>query len=136
MPELSQFIPFAPLHWTSIFHYILLLGALYLLLTSGDDTSVLFLFVIAVMGGAIGASLYADLFGLNRMESGRLVVFLLRVVIFAVPALVAGLGTDDTTRMVSLVLAVFFAIPIVAIVFFTCPLGPGIGDPRIIGWCY
>jgi hypothetical protein len=32
-------------------------------------------------------------------------------------------------------MAVGLALPLVAIVILTCPLGPGIGDPRLTSWC-
>lgn len=136
MPEVSAFIPLSPWHWTTIIHYLLLLGALYLLMASGDNTPVLYLIVVAVMAILVGADLYSNLLGLGKLEAGRLIIFLLRVFIFGIPALIGGLATAEDTRAVAIGLAVFAALPLIAITFLTCPLGIPLGDPRILDWCH
>lgn len=134
MPDPSAFIPIAPLHWTTIAHYIILLGSLLSLILAGDDSSILYLLTAAVLALVAGADLYAGLLGLNRLEIGRLVIFLLRVFMFGIPALIAGLASDEGTRNIGIAMALV-ALPLLIITMVTCPLGSPLGDPRIMNWC-
>jgi hypothetical protein len=129
MPDVSQFIPLAPLHWTTILHYILLLGALFMLMASGDDAPIIYLLVLAAMGILLSVDLYMNLFAL-----GRVVIFVIRVCIFAIPALVGGLGPTEETRAAGIGLAAFAALPLLAVTILTCIMG-NLGDPRISHWC-
>jgi hypothetical protein len=129
MSEVSEFIPMAPLHWTSILHYILLLGALFMLMASGDDAPIIYLIVLAIMGILLGVDLYLNLFHL-----GQVVIFVVRVCIFAIPALIGGLGPTEETRAAGIGLAAFAGLPLLAVTILTCILG-NLGDPRISYWC-
>lgn len=131
MPNIpiSMLTPPFPLHWTSILHYILLLGTLAVLVTSGDKTSILFIILLGVLALIIGADLY-----LTRIYMPRIFVFLIRVVMVGLPAILAGMSPSEQTRALSGIMALV-ASPILVLTFFTCNLGPVFGDPRIINWC-
>lgn len=134
LPDLSQYIPYI-WHWTTIMHYLLLIGTIFLLFASGDDTSMIYLIVVAALAIIIAFSLFISRLPLSTKEIGRLTIFLLRVGMMGIPALIAGLGRNDAVRAGGLIMAVGLALPLVAITILTCPLGPGIGDPRLTNWC-
>ncbi len=124
------------LHWTSILHYVMLLVVLYMLISSGDKTPLLYIIVLAGLALCIGADLYAD-----KIAMPQFVVFLIRVIMIAVPILMAGWSPTETARSSGIVAAIL-AAPGLALVFFTCNLAANaattpFADPRIVllGWC-
>lgn len=131
MPNISLAMiqPTAPLHWTSIFHYIVLAGMLYILVTSGDKTPLIFIFILGAAALTVGFSLYCD-----RIQTARIFVFLARVVMTGIPITLAGISPTDNTRNTAIFVAIC-AAPVLAITFLTCLLGAPLGDPRIAWWC-
>lgn len=127
--ELSQLIPLWPLHWTSIMHYILILGTLAILFLSGENTSIIFLVILAVLALLTGADLY-----IGKYEVPRIIIFVFRVFMFGIPLVLAGISPTEETRTMGLIAAAI-ALPIFVITFFTCLLPWGLGDPRILIWC-
>jgi hypothetical protein len=132
MPNISLVAlqPTLPLHWTSIMHYLVLLGMAYLLLTSGDKTPLLFIIILGFAALTVGVSLYSD-----KISIPRLFIFLARVVMTGIPIMLAGMSPTENTRSAAILVAIL-AAPLLAIAFFTCIFGgPPIGDPRIVSWC-
>jgi hypothetical protein len=127
--DFSQLIPPYPLHWTTILHYLILLVTIFLLTASGDKTPTVFIFVLAVLALADGADLYAGLIHL-----AQIFIFLIRVILFGVPVVIAGMAPTEQSRSMGVLLAILGA-PLLALTFVSCMLGP-IGDPRILGWCH
>ncbi len=126
--ELVQLIPVAPLHWTSILHYIILLGALTILVASQSDVSLAFIFFLAALALVTAGDLYSNLINLPRF-----VIFIFRVGMVGVPLIVMGISPSDDTRGLAIILSVLGFL-LFAVVFLTCPV-PFLGDPRIVGWC-
>ncbi len=120
---INQLIPPFTWHWTTILHYLLLLGTIALLTTASDKASLLFTLVIAALALLIGVDLYASL-----IQIPRLFFFLIRIVIFAVPVISAGMGGTEATRQLSVGLAIL-SFPLLVLPFASGFLGP-IGDPR------
>ena len=127
---ITQLIPLAPLHWTSILHYGVLLVTLYMLVTSGDKTPLLYIIILGVEAMLVGADLYID-----KVSVTGIFVFLIRTVMTAIPIIMAGWSPTETARSAGIMGAIL-AIPILVLTFFSCNLGP-FGDPRIfaLGWC-
>lgn len=121
-------IPAYPLHWTTIVHYLLLLGTLMLLLLAGDRASLIYILVLAVEALLIGADLYTHLIAIPRVFT-----FLNRVVIFGIPVAMTGMAGTEEARTVGGIMAVA-ALPLLVVTFITCWLGP-LGDPRLLAWC-
>ena len=131
MPNLpiQQLIPPYPLHWTTILHYIILLGAITLLTIGGDKTSLLFTFILAGLAVLTGISLYSTL-----IQIPRIAIFLIRVGIFGLPVVIAGMSDTDEGRVVGIGLGML-GLVILAVLFVTCWFGTSFGDPRIYQWC-
>jgi hypothetical protein len=128
--QLTEFLPYAPLHWVSILHYLVLIGTIAMLMSTGDQTPTLFLFVLVVQGVLTGASLYANFFSVVL-----LFVWLARVAIFAIPIVIAGMGPNEATRHLGVFIAIM-AAPILVSTFITCSFRAA-ADPRLLamGWC-
>jgi hypothetical protein len=124
----AQLIPPFPLHWTTILHYIVILAAIAMLMTSGDKAPMSFLFVLAALALLAGIDLYSPLLNVSRIF-----VFLIRFGIFGIPVVLAGLAPTEQARSLGVVTAII-AFPILVVTFITCLLGP-LGDPRIAIWC-
>lgn len=131
MPEiqLSDLVPSYPLHWTTILHYLALLSVIAILTAARDKATVLFTLVLAVLALALGADLYS-----NLLRISRIFIFLLRVVIFALPIVIAGMAPTGESRSLGF-LAAILGLPFLVLTFLTCILGPAMGDPRIWQWC-
>lgn len=126
--EISNFLPLAPLHWTSIVHYLLLLGALAMLFFSESNSSNGFVITIMLLALATAASLYLD-----RLALPRLFIFLLRVGLAVMTMLQAGMGPNPFTRQMGMFTS-FFSIPLLASTFIGCMV-PILLDPRLSHWC-
>jgi len=128
---LQQLIPTEYLHWISILHYLVLLGTLFMLLTSGDKTPLLYIIILGIQAILVGASLYID-----RIAIVPFILFIIRVTMVGIPTILAGLSPTDNTRAAGIVIAIC-AAPILAMTFLSCTLAPPFGDPRIyiLGWC-
>ena len=126
--ELASLIPVAPLHWTSIFHYLILLGALVILLSSQSDVSLAFIFFLASLALVTAGDLYSNLIAIPRF-----VIFIFRVAMVGVPLILSGIAPSDDTRGLAVILAII-GFALFAVVFLTCMI-PFMGDPRIAGWC-
>jgi hypothetical protein len=111
-------------------HYLVLIGTIAMLMSTGDQTPTIFLFVLATQGLLTGASLYANFFPVVL-----LFVWLARVAIFAIPVVIAGMGPTETTRSLGVFIAIMAAVILVS-TFVTCTIDIA-GDPRLrlIGWC-
>ena len=125
----QDLIPLYPLHWTTILHYLLLIGAILLLTISGDQATILFTVVLAIFALLVAADLYSQL-----LEIDRLFIFLMRIVFFALPIIVGGMADVEEVRQLGFLLAAL-ALPILVMTFLTCWVGPSIGDPRVYSWC-
>ena len=125
----QELIPVYPFHWTTILHYLLLIGAIVMLTISGDQASILFTIVLAIFALLVAADLYSQLLGIDR-----LFIFLIRIIFFGLPIVIAGMADVEEVRQVGALLAVL-SLPILVMTFLTCWLGPSIGDPRVYGWC-
>ncbi|GAB4474689.1 MAG: hypothetical protein Kow00124_14920 [Anaerolineae bacterium] len=129
MPQdLSIVLPISPLNWTSIAHYLILVGALVMLLASGDKAPMGFIFILLALALLTAASLYID-----RLAVDRLWVFLIRVGVLGIPLILIGLGPTEQTRQVALVISLI-AIPIMVSTLLGCRF-PILVDPRLAGWC-
>jgi hypothetical protein len=121
-------IPPFPLHWTSIAHYLVLLGAILLLLFAGDKTSIVYIAVVAIEALLVGLGLYS-----NLVAVPRLFIFLGRVLLLGIPVVLAGMAPTENARTVAVLMAIV-ALPLVVVLLITCLLGP-IGDPHVLSWC-
>jgi hypothetical protein len=128
--SLSEFLPVAPLNWVSIMHYLVLLGTIAMLMSTGDQTPTIFLFVLAGLGLLTGVSLYANFFSVVL-----LFIWLARVAMVAIPIVIAGMGPTETTRSLGVFIAIV-ALPILVSTFVTCTVDI-LADPRLrmMGWC-
>src|SRR5690349_3968027 len=132
MPNFSfaALTPTAPLNWISILHYIVLLATVYMLVTAGEKTPLLYIIVLGLQAMCVGASLYID-----KVQIARLFAFLFRVGMVAIPLVLAGWSPTENTRSAGVMTAIL-AAPVLAMTFLSC-LIPIIADPRIynMGWC-
>jgi len=128
IPDLSAVLPMAPLHWTSIAHYLILVGALVMLFVSGDKSPMSFILVLLIWAVVLGVSLY-----LNRLPLPGLITFLVRVAILGIPLLMAGLGPNRETRQLG-VLTAIIALPLLVSTLMGCWFN-FLMDPRLAGWC-
>jgi hypothetical protein len=128
--SLSEFLPVAPLHWVSIMHYLVLIGTIAMLMSTGDQTPTIFLFVLAALGLLTGVSLYANFFSIVL-----LFIWLARVAMVAIPLVIGGMGPTETTRSLGVFIAIV-ALPILVSTFVTCTVDI-LADPRLrmMGWC-
>jgi len=121
--DLTQLIPQYTWHWTTILHYLLLLGTIVVLTTASDQASLLFTIVLGFLALLIAVDIYA-----NLIHIPRLFLYLGRIVIFGIPVITAGMGGTEATRQVSVGLAIL-AFPLLVLPFLSAFLGP-LGDPR------
>ena len=128
MPDLAQALPVAPLHWTSIAHYIILLGALTMMMISGDETPMVFIITLLVWALLTAASLYID-----RLPLPDLFTFLTRVLILGIPLMLTGLGPNEQTRQIAIFMAIV-AVPLLVTTLLGCWFG-FLMDPRLAIWC-
>lgn len=132
MPHISfaQLAPTAPLNWISICHYLVLLMSIYMLVTAGEKTPLLYIIILGVQALFTGASLFID-----KVYLIKVIAFLIRVGIVAIPLVLAGWAPTENTRQAGVTMAIM-AAPILLMTFLSC-LVPFIADPRIInmGWC-
>jgi hypothetical protein len=131
MPNITfeQIIPPYPLHWTTIIHYVYLLATIALLAIGGERTSLLFTLLLSLMALATGVDLYS-----NLIQFPRFFVFIDRVLMLGLPIIIVGMTSEDFARVIGIVNAAI-GLVLVVLVFFTCSLGPGFGDPRVWAWC-
>lgn len=127
---ITDLIPPYPLHWTTILHYLLLLGTIAMLTASAERSSLIFTLIMAAFALIVGADLY-----LNLLPMSSMFVLLLRMGMFGVPIVLAGMAPTEQARNIGVVLAILSA-PILALTFLNCliPYAP-LTDPRIISWC-
>ncbi|MBN1120230.1 MAG: hypothetical protein JXJ17_04075 [Anaerolineae bacterium] len=125
MPDIpvSDLIPQYTWHWTTILHYLLLLGTIALLTTASDQASLIFTLVLAALGLLIAVDLYA-----NLIRIPLLILYLIRILIFIIPVITAGMGGNEATRQLSVGVAII-AFPLLVLTFASGFLGP-FGDPR------
>lgn len=124
----AQLIPVAPLHWTTIIHYLIILGALFILIASQSDVSLVFIFILAGIAIVTGADMYS-----NLINFPRFVIFMLRVGMVGLPLIIAGIAPAEELRGLAIIMGALGFI-IFAITFLTCFL-PFLADPRIAHWC-
>ena len=129
--DLTVFLPTAPLNWISILHYLILLATIYMLVTAGEKTPLLYIIVLSVQALFAGASLFID-----RVTVLPVFAFLTRVGIVAVPLVLAGWSPTENTRSAGVLTAILGA-PVLAMTFLSCTIRI-LADPRIInmGWCH
>ena len=129
--SLSIFYPTAPLNWISILHYLFLLATIYMLVTSGEKTPILYIMILGLQALSGGASLYID-----KVLIAPLFAFLIRVLMVAIPLVLAGWSPTENTRSAGVMTAII-ALPVLAMTFLSCTISV-IADPRIInmGWCH
>jgi hypothetical protein len=133
MPNIpvSTFYPTAPFNWITILHYLILMATVYMLVTSGEKTPLLYIIILGSQALLTGASLYID-----RVVLPPIVAFLTRVGMVAVPLILAGWSPTENTRTAGIITAIL-AAPVLAMAFLSCSI-PFLADPRIIniGWCH
>lgn len=128
LESLAQFIPLAPLHYTTILNYLLLLGTIFTLAVAGGDadTPLSFIFIMAILSGLIGVNLYINFFP----GFPRFFIFLGRVGMFAIPLILTGLSPNEQSRGLGALLAVI-CFPLFVLILAN-PYMPGfLADPRI-----
>ena len=128
--EFAELIPIYPLHWLTILHYLLLIGAIAVLTTASDQAGLFFTFILAAFALMVALNLYSQL-----IQIDRLFIFLIRVMMFALPIVIAGMATIEEVRGMGIAMAAL-AFPILVMTFLTCWFRPPIGDPRVVGWCF
>lgn len=131
MPDLdyTRLIPYAALHWTTILHYLVLLGALVMLFFSGEEAGMIFILAVALLALLTGLDLY-----IGFVNPIRVIVFFIRTGIFVLPVVTAGTAKREEIRVIG-GLTAFVAMPLLALTFLSCVLGPPFADPRIWHWC-
>ena len=130
LPPVSAFYPTAPWNWVSILHYLILIATIYMLMTAGEKTPILYIIILGIQALFTGASLYVD-----KVSMPPIFAFLTRVGMVAVPLILAGWSPTENTRAAGLTTAIL-ALPVLAMAFLSCTI-PILADPRIIniGWC-
>jgi hypothetical protein len=130
MPEIDPqiFVPFRPLHWTSIVHYLVILGALYILIASQSNVTIPFLMLVSSLAFCTVASLYAA----NIPGIPAIFVFIFRTLVVGLPFTIAGITKQEDLRGVGVILGVLGLFLFMSMLL-VC--SPPLGDPRLAGWC-
>lgn len=132
MPNIpiAEFIPPYPTHWTTIVHYLMLIGTIVMLTVAADESSLWFTLILGAFALLVGADMY-----LNLLNISSVIILMLRVGMFGVPVVLTGLAPTEKARNIGFVLALL-SIPILALTFLNCMIGfPPLMDPRIANWC-
>jgi hypothetical protein len=132
MPDitLNQMLPSFPTHWTSIFHYIILLATLFILMSSRSDVSIIFIIVLGALAMATGADLYAE-----RIPAvGCFAIFMFHAAMVGLPLLLGGLSPSEETRGIAVVTGLAFGVPLFASLFLGYFID-FLGDPRYMRVC-
>lgn len=130
MPDIDPqiFVPYKPLHWTSIIHYLVLLGALYILVASQSNVTIPFLILVSVLAFCTVASLYSA----NIPGVPELFVFIFRTLMVGLPFTIAGITKQEDLRGVGVILGILASLLFLSMLL-VC--SPPIGDPRLYRWC-
>src|SRR5688500_14649547 len=96
MPDIDPqiFIPYRPLHWTSIIHYLVILGSLYILIASQSNVTIPFLILVSALAIATAASLYAA----NIPGLPAIFIFIFRTLVVGLPFTIAGITKQEDLR--------------------------------------
>ena len=124
MPDIGfapgTFIPPYPLHFLTIIRYITLLFIIFIVISpreGGGTTFLLLLGVAALLN-------VADIYGSAVIER-RFTIFLIRMMAIVVPILLAGIGTDKSTRQIAIVVATL-GVPSATILLFAPFIDPSL----------
>lgn len=107
----EMLIPTAPLHPITILHYLLVLGALGLVIFSGDEGGTMFTALAGGIAFAAVVNIYGRLFGLPGF-----VLFIVRVLMVMFAVILTGTAPSEKTRSYAIIL-VLLALPILFVLF-------------------
>lgn len=120
MPEISleMLIPAQPLGPMAILHYLVILGALWMVISAGDEGTLLN--TVAAFGIALMAvaNLYATLLGVPGI-----VIFGFRIIMVMLCIVMIGMAPNPRARTFSIFLALL-ALPILAVLFILTQFDP------------
>lgn len=116
MPNIDPqaFMPAYPLHFLSILRYITLLIVIVMVILPREGGGTAFL----IMLGLSALFMVSDIYGSPIIEN-LFIIFFIRVLTIVLPALMAGTGSDKTSRQLMGITA-FLGLPGIAIFLFAC----------------
>ena len=125
MPDISitpgLLAPPYPFHVLTIFRYISLALILVLVLSPREGGGVVFLILLAVAAMLIVADVYA-----SAIIERRFFLFIVRVLVVAFPMMLAGTGSDKTSRQLMVIIALL-GVPSILILLFVPWFDPSLG---------
>jgi len=116
MPNVDPqaFLPAYPLHFLSIIRYISLLIVIVLVILPREGGGTAFL----IMLGLTALTIVSDVYG-SPVIDNLFIIFFIRVLAVVIPSIMAGSGSDKTSRQLMGITAVL-GLPSVAILLFLC----------------
>jgi hypothetical protein len=106
LPEISfiTFIPPYPLHFLQIVRYLLLLGALVMMILPREQSST----ATTLLLGALALVTVGDIYG-NKYIHSAFTVYMLRISMVVIPILLTGMAPDQQSRGAGIFLAILGA---------------------------
>lgn len=116
----EAFMPPHPLHFLTIIRYISIVLILFVVIAPREGGGTIFLILL----GVTALLIVADVYG-SSVITQRLAVFLIRVSAVVVPFILAGSGTDKSTRQIMVVVALL-GLPSILIMLFLPYIDPSL----------
>jgi len=126
MPDIGaigagSFVPPHPFHFLTIIRYVSILFVLFIYVSPRESGGLVFMLML----GATALLMVADIYGAEVIER-RFTIFLIRVMAVVIPIILAGTGTEKTTRQTAILVALM-GMPSVGITLFMPFLDPSLG---------
>lgn len=117
----STFVPPHPFHFLTIIRYLSILFILFIYISPRESGGLVFMLLL----GVTALLMVADIYGAAVIQR-RFTVFIIRVMAVVIPIILAGTGTEKTTRQTALFVAIM-GMPSVGITLFAPFLDPALG---------
>jgi hypothetical protein len=120
MPEFSlqMLVPTDPLGIMAIFHYLVILGAVWMVISAGDEGGT----VNTIIAGGIALMAVVDLYARSLGMPGMF-IFGARIIMVMLCIVMAGMAPNPRARGFAILLTVF-ALPILAVLFILTQFDP------------
>ena len=117
----STFVPPHPFYFLTIIRYLSILFILFIYISPRESGGLIFMLLL----GVTALLMVADIYGAAVIQR-RFTVFIIRVMAVVIPIILAGTGTEKTTRQTALFVAIM-GMPSVGITLFAPFLDPSLG---------
>jgi hypothetical protein len=120
MPEFSlqMLVPADPLSIIAIFHYLVILGAVWMVISAGDEGGT----INTIIAGGIALMAVVDLYAKSLGLPGMF-IFAARIIMVMLCIVMTGMAPNPKSRGFAMILTVF-ALPILAVLFIFTEFDP------------